>query len=271
MGKVTVYYTLHAGNPFEDPRFIKAFRKADVVDLEARGGVSARTRKQFQAIAAGDMDVARERYLGSMLAYAKTRDPSYLYNMSLINLLLGSKKKLDFESRLPRGARTRHKARMYGQFPILKKIAYPSGRRELAEESVRKGKGQRHIFLEYYGTFAKERIPAMVRSFADSERVARKIRLYPWQNRLVLRGAGHHQMSDFLRKKGMKARDITLVNDTLYKRVLSGKLPRESEILKWALRHALFQDLLTEGLKRGEGISATKAASAVGLARKRKR
>lgn len=57
MGKVTFYYTEHTGTGlFSNPEFKKAFREADVVDLESSKGVPLRVIRDANALAAGDKE-----------------------------------------------------------------------------------------------------------------------------------------------------------------------------------------------------------------------
>lgn len=267
MGKVTVYYTLHSGNPFEDPRFLKAFRKADVVDFESAGGVTRQKMNDLRAISRGDGEAYNRMFNAYAASYAATHDPADLYRMSVVKTLFGSGKKVEFEEKLPRGSRSRYRARMYRQFPILKELAYPSGRRRLVEEGVKKdGEWGREILKEYYEAARVLEIPAMIRSFADSERIARKARLYP-AHRLVVRGEAHLPMTQFLKRKGADVRNVVMAGgETLHRRLLAGHKPSANEVFESYFKHAVFDAAVKE-----LGAKAHEAAGLAGMKRRRKK
>lgn len=179
-GKVLLYYVRHIGSDtFENPELKEAFDRADVLDIEADRGISPGMRKYLRAVALGDKDKYEKLAAIYDKAYQSTKNPEMLFNKSLLGVIFNSNKRLEFEGKLRRGKRLKYLARAYRLFP------------ELYE--VRK--------MGFLGKGKETVKHAMMRSIADSERIARKMRLNPNHNRLVIRGAMHDVMTPLVEKR----------------------------------------------------------------------
>lgn len=275
MAKVTFYYITHAGKGvFDNRRFKDALGKADTIDLEAFRGVPYGIRKEFKAVVAGDRKAYGRAMAGLRKAHRREKDEGVRQNiqhdLELTKLLFNSNKKIEFEEKL-RG-RPRYFGRVKRLFPGLRKYMYPSERKKLLEGALAaEDAGWAAEELEgYYRRVGKLEMDTLIRSLADSERIARKLRLNPAQNRLVIRGSKHFPTSDFLRDR-TKARVESLhmpvpgivadtpahglLPDTEQFKVMMGEPITASDLMRTRLKSRLTDIYLKRGWKTPEATA----------------
>jgi hypothetical protein len=273
MGKVTFYYVVHGGKGvFNSPGFRQSFREADVVDFETAGITSRETRRAVQAIAAGDRAAYEKLVAEFEKSYRKYGAPEMLFGVQQLKLIFNSKKRIEFEGKL-RG-RARYRGRVYRLFPGIRAYARPSERRKLVEQAVSEEGAEwaRELLRSYYRTVGEQDVPALMRAVADSERIARKAKVYPGQNRLVIRGEGHSITTPLVRRALRKntavveeihmpvhaaaagappAGDVS----ALLEKARKGKPIMPSEILRQYVGYSLFNEYVGRGWSTAEAVS----------------
>lgn len=95
--EIVLYYVTHVGKGALGPVFRKELKKADLVYLEASKGASPRTLEVYSRIAQGDRRVHRAFLDTARKAYENTGNLGMLFDVEMVNALLGSKKKIIFE------------------------------------------------------------------------------------------------------------------------------------------------------------------------------
>lgn len=274
MGKVTVFGVVHKGRrgSFDFPKFRKAFGEANVIDLEAVVGMPPGFRRAFNDASKGDRfmyNVLMERFRKD---YERTGNEGNLWYMDALDLVFGSGKKVEFEERLrrfPRRGRFVHGLRQkaYSAFPAMREYVRPATLEKFVDKSSGVDERGREILGKYYKDFAENLMPVLVRSYADSDRIRRKMRLNPKQNRLVVRGSLHLPTVRFLRQMGVPSvRGMSITGGYgLQARMLKGERVAPEEVLKSMKKEHLFSRYL------GEGMKIREAAAKAGLSGKRRR
>lgn len=271
MGKVTIYYLAHVGKGiFDGPEFTKAFRKADVIDFEAcGGGVKPHVKKMLNAVSHGDRKAYEALMAQWGATYDATKDTDYLHFMQELDLIFGSGKRIEFEEKI----KPWHYERVKKLFPGVRKYAHSADAAKLIDEAVRReGAAELKGFLKkQYKYVSRLEANTLARCLADSERIAREMRVNPGQNMLVLRGGKHEAITKLLQDEKIPVDSMhmpvrhnaagTPLHGLSYKalmdRVAAGKPITASDVIRSHLERALLHGYLAKGWSTPDAVSQT--------------